>query len=155
MFRTLRTWRAWSSPSISDVLGFESSEIYLATLPRRPVQVTHPGLDRGAASSTGCLPRDLLKMVYRLLRHVCALFHGRDSGMGVTPEAPPTHSQRIGARSRRTLAASSSEMCYDAPRQPTRERERTRSGPSASDSPWEPVSFTAPWIEQQPAPHAR
>src|SRR6266478_9652774 len=75
--------------------------------------------------------------------------------MGVTPEAPPTHSQRIGARSRRTLAASSSEMCHDAPRQPTRERERTRSGPSASDSPWEPVSFTAPWIEQQPTPHAR
>ena len=81
MFRTLRTGRAWSSPSISDVLGFESSEIYLATLPRRPVQVTRPGLDIGAASSTFCL----LKMVYRLLRHVCALFHGRDSGSSSDP----------------------------------------------------------------------
>jgi len=50
-------------PFDSDVLGFESSEIYLATLPRRPVQVTRPGLDIGAASSTFCLPRDLLKMM--------------------------------------------------------------------------------------------
>jgi hypothetical protein len=65
--------------------GFESSEIYLTTLPRRPVQVTRPGLDIGAGSSTFCRPRDLLKLVYHLLRHVCALFHGRGPGGSSDP----------------------------------------------------------------------
>lgn len=40
--------------------------------------------------------------------------------------APPTDSQRIDARSRRTRAASRDKMCHDAPREPTGWKPRAR-----------------------------
>ena len=60
-------------------------------------------------------------MLGQLLRRECVV-----SFMDASPMAPPTDSQRIDARSRRTRAASRDKMCHDAPREPTGWKPRAR-----------------------------